>query len=60
MTTNFNEYFSLLNYRYDVAIDINTRGACHLMGFAKKCSKLKLFLQVSTGKYISKPKFVQE
>ncbi|XWS43283.1 hypothetical protein CRYUN_Cryun16bG0089700 [Craigia yunnanensis] len=35
--------------RYDVAIDINTRGACHLMGFAKKCKKLKLFLQVSTA-----------
>ncbi|KAK6289579.1 hypothetical protein POUND7_001120 [Theobroma cacao] len=38
--------------RYDVAIDINTRGACHLMCFAKKCQKLKLFLQVSTGKSI--------
>ncbi|KAK8486611.1 hypothetical protein V6N13_009394 [Hibiscus sabdariffa] len=36
--------------RYDVAMDINTKGACHLMGFAKKCKKLKLFLQVSTGK----------
>ncbi|GMJ14786.1 FATTY ACID REDUCTASE 2, MALE STERILITY 2 [Hibiscus trionum] len=35
--------------RYDVAMDINTRGACHLMGFAKKCNKLKLFLQVSTA-----------
>ncbi|EOY09603.1 hypothetical protein QUC31_010428 [Theobroma cacao] len=35
--------------RYDVAIDINTRGACHLMCFAKKCQKLKLFLQVSTA-----------
>ncbi|OMO68760.1 Male sterility, NAD-binding protein [Corchorus olitorius] len=49
--------------RYDVAIDINTRGACHLMGFAKKCQKLKLFLQVSTayvngqrqGRIIEKP-----
>ncbi|KAJ9181224.1 hypothetical protein P3X46_009376 [Hevea brasiliensis] len=35
--------------RYDVAIDINTRGPCHLMSFAKKCQKLKLFLQVSTA-----------
>ncbi|GMY14330.1 fatty acyl-CoA reductase 2, chloroplastic [Fagus crenata] len=35
--------------RYDVAIDINTKGPCHLMGFAKKCKKLKLFLQVSTA-----------
>ncbi|TQD99045.1 hypothetical protein C1H46_015312 [Malus baccata] len=34
--------------RYDVAIDINTKGPCHLMAFAKKCKKLKLFLQVST------------
>ncbi|WCJ34088.1 Fatty acyl-CoA reductase 2 chloroplastic [Euphorbia peplus] len=35
--------------RYDVALDINTRGACHLMSFAKKCENLKLFLQVSTA-----------
>ncbi|OMO51850.1 Male sterility, NAD-binding protein [Corchorus capsularis] len=50
-------------FKYDVAIDINTRGACHLMGFAKKCQKLKLFLQVSTayvngqrqGRIIEKP-----
>ncbi|KAF2307730.1 hypothetical protein GH714_031266 [Hevea brasiliensis] len=31
--------------RYDVAVDINTRGPCHLIGFAKKSQKLKLFLQ---------------
>ncbi|XP_023543550.1 fatty acyl-CoA reductase 2 [Cucurbita pepo subsp. pepo] len=31
------------------AIDINTKGPSNLMGFAKKCSKLKLFLQVSTA-----------
>ncbi|KAF3441971.1 hypothetical protein FNV43_RR15887 [Rhamnella rubrinervis] len=49
--------------RYDVALDINTRGPCHLMGFAKKCNELKLFLQVSTayvngqrqGKIMEKP-----
>lgn len=35
--------------RYDVAVDINTRGPCHLMSFAKNCKKLKLFLQVSTA-----------
>ncbi|CAN1306873.1 Fatty acyl-CoA reductase 2, chloroplastic [Linum perenne] len=35
--------------RYDVAIDINTRGPSNLMSFAKKCQKLKLFLQVSTA-----------
>ncbi|KAK0584597.1 hypothetical protein LWI29_015925 [Acer saccharum] len=36
--------------RYDIAIDINTRGPCRLMSFANKCKKLKLFVQVSTGK----------
>ncbi|XP_042481307.1 fatty acyl-CoA reductase 2, chloroplastic-like [Macadamia integrifolia] len=35
--------------RYDVALDINTRGASRLMSFAKSCKKLKLFLQVSTA-----------
>ncbi|CAN0927491.1 Fatty acyl-CoA reductase 2, chloroplastic [Linum grandiflorum] len=34
--------------RYDVAINTNTKGAIHLMGFADKCKNLKLFLQVST------------
>lgn len=37
--------------RYDVAIDINTRGPSHLLGFAKKCKKLDLFVHVSTGTY---------
>ncbi|CAO2831475.1 unnamed protein product [Amaranthus hypochondriacus] len=40
--TNFHE-------RYDVALDINTGGPGRLMTFAKKCRKLKLFLQVSTA-----------
>ncbi|KAL9237873.1 hypothetical protein vseg_012370 [Gypsophila vaccaria] len=40
--TNFHE-------RYDVAIDINTGGPGRVMAFAKKCKKLKLFLQVSTA-----------
>ncbi|KAK9921601.1 hypothetical protein M0R45_030105 [Rubus argutus] len=35
--------------RYDIALDINTKGPCHLLAFAKKCKKLKLFLQVSTA-----------
>ncbi|KAL0428643.1 UNVERIFIED_CONTAM: Fatty acyl-CoA reductase 2 [Sesamum latifolium] len=39
--------------RYDTALDINTGGPTRLMSFAKRCKKLKLFLQVSTGKYIS-------
>lgn len=40
--TNFHE-------RYDAAIDINTRGPGRVMSLAKKCKKLKLFLQVSTA-----------
>lgn len=44
------DFHTILFRRYDVAIDINTKGPCHLMAFAKKCKKLKLFLQVSTGK----------
>ncbi|KAF7146275.1 hypothetical protein RHSIM_Rhsim04G0090500 [Rhododendron simsii] len=35
--------------RYDVALDINTGGPSRLMSFAKKCEKLKLFLQMSTA-----------
>ncbi|KAA8516955.1 hypothetical protein F0562_017227 [Nyssa sinensis] len=35
--------------RYDVALDINTKGPGRLMSFAKKCKKLKLFMQVSTA-----------
>ncbi|KAI3417727.1 Fatty acyl-CoA reductase, partial [Psidium guajava] len=49
--------------RYDVAIDINTKGPYHVMSFAKRCSQLKVFLQVSTayvngerqGKIMEKP-----
>ncbi|KAB2631473.1 fatty acyl-CoA reductase 2 [Pyrus ussuriensis x Pyrus communis] len=54
--------------RYDVGIDINTKGPCHLMAFAKKCKKLKLFLQVSTayvngqrqGRIMEKPFCIRE
>ncbi|XP_019198999.1 PREDICTED: alcohol-forming fatty acyl-CoA reductase-like [Ipomoea nil] len=35
--------------RYDVAIGINTMGPTHLLHFAKKCKKLKVFLHVSTA-----------
>ncbi|CAH9063346.1 unnamed protein product [Cuscuta europaea] len=35
--------------RYDVALDINTKGTNRLMNFAKQCQKLKLFLHVSTA-----------
>ncbi|KAL8041638.1 hypothetical protein ABFX02_10G177600 [Erythranthe guttata] len=49
--------------RYDTALDINTLGPKRIIGFAKNCDKLKLFLQVSTayvngqrqGKIMEKP-----
>ncbi|GLT63856.1 hypothetical protein SLA2020_363880 [Shorea laevis] len=44
-TTNFDE-------RYDVALDLNTMGAKHVLNFAKKCVKLKVFVHVSTA-YVS-------
>ncbi|XP_054789965.1 fatty acyl-CoA reductase 3-like [Prosopis cineraria] len=44
-TTNFDE-------RYDVALGINTLGAKHVLSFAKKCTKLKLLVHVSTA-YVS-------
>ncbi|OMO68814.1 Male sterility, NAD-binding protein [Corchorus olitorius] len=41
--------------RYDDIIDINAMGPYNLMGFAKKCSKLELFLHLSTA-YASLPR----
>ncbi|XP_012838538.1 PREDICTED: fatty acyl-CoA reductase 1-like isoform X2 [Erythranthe guttata] len=41
-TTRFDE-------RYDDALDINAFGAMHILNFAKKCTKLKLLLHVSTA-----------
>ncbi|KAJ7556581.1 hypothetical protein O6H91_05G088900 [Diphasiastrum complanatum] len=41
-TTKFDE-------RYDVAIDINTKGPIHLLEFGKKCTNLQLFLHISTA-----------
>ncbi|XVE96178.1 hypothetical protein REPUB_Repub02eG0199400 [Reevesia pubescens] len=41
--------------RYDVSININTKGPYHLLGFAKKCDNLKLLLQVSTA-YVTEQK----
>ncbi|XP_073150681.1 fatty acyl-CoA reductase 2, chloroplastic-like [Henckelia pumila] len=35
--------------RYDTALDINTGGPMRLMSFARKCQKLKLFVQISTA-----------
>ncbi|KAK9755933.1 hypothetical protein RND81_01G060300 [Saponaria officinalis] len=43
--TNFDE-------RYDVSLYLNTFGAKHVLDFAKKCTKLKVFIQVSTA-YVS-------
>ncbi|KDP42371.1 hypothetical protein JCGZ_01947 [Jatropha curcas] len=44
-TTNFDE-------RYDVALEVNTIGAKHVMCFANKCVKLKVLIHVSTA-YVS-------
>ncbi|KAK9726978.1 hypothetical protein RND81_05G249900 [Saponaria officinalis] len=44
-TTNFDE-------RYDVSLYLNTFGAKYVMDFAKKCTKLKVLIQVSTA-YVS-------
>ncbi|OMO70207.1 Male sterility, NAD-binding protein [Corchorus capsularis] len=44
-TTNFDE-------RYDVALGLNTLGAKYVVSFAKKCSKLKVLVHVSTA-YVS-------
>ncbi|KAL2511103.1 putative fatty acyl-CoA reductase 4 [Abeliophyllum distichum] len=41
-TTRFDE-------RYDVAMGINALGAMHVQKFARKCSKLEMFLHVSTA-----------
>ncbi|KAL8135600.1 hypothetical protein AgCh_010289 [Apium graveolens] len=38
-----------MDCRYDVSLDINTGGPSRIMTFAKKCKKLKLFLQISTA-----------
>ncbi|CAI0553358.1 unnamed protein product [Linum tenue] len=35
--------------RYDVALGTNTFGALHVLNFSKKCAKIKLLIQVSTG-----------
>ncbi|XP_037480756.1 fatty acyl-CoA reductase 2, chloroplastic-like [Triticum dicoccoides] len=35
--------------RYDIAMDVNTMGPFRLMSFARRFSKLKLFLHVSTA-----------
>ncbi|KAF7103010.1 hypothetical protein CFC21_104052 [Triticum aestivum] len=40
--TNFSE-------RYDVAFDANVLGAKHVCAFARKCTKLKMLLHVSTA-----------
>ncbi|KAI9195535.1 hypothetical protein LWI28_015841 [Acer negundo] len=41
-TTNFDE-------RYDVALGTNTMAAFHVLSFAKRCAKIKMFMHVSTA-----------
>ncbi|TXG48168.1 hypothetical protein EZV62_027462 [Acer yangbiense] len=41
-TTKFDE-------RYDVALGTNTMAAFHVLSFAKRCAKIKIFLHVSTA-----------
>ncbi|KAI3450694.1 hypothetical protein Pfo_007359 [Paulownia fortunei] len=41
-TTDFDE-------RFDIALGINTIGPANVLNFSKKCSKLKVFLHVSTA-----------
>ncbi|RXI06596.1 hypothetical protein DVH24_025732 [Malus domestica] len=41
-TTNFDE-------RYDIALNVNTFGVLHVLGFAKKCLKLEMLLHISTA-----------
>ncbi|TXG73645.1 hypothetical protein EZV62_002224 [Acer yangbiense] len=40
--------FNLCEEIYDVALGTNTTGALHVLNFAKKCVKIKMFLHVST------------
>lgn len=41
--------YAELCFRYDISLDTNTVGPCRLMGLAKRCKKLRLFLHISTG-----------
>ncbi|XP_074353002.1 fatty acyl-CoA reductase 2, chloroplastic-like [Apium graveolens] len=41
-TTAFDE-------RFDLALDLNTRGAAGIVNFAKKCEKVKLYVHLSTA-----------
>lgn len=40
----------MIDYRYDLSLNINALGAKHVLDFAKKCAKLEMLLHVSTGK----------
>ncbi|KAH9326781.1 hypothetical protein KI387_006959, partial [Taxus chinensis] len=39
---------TIFDERYDVALEINTKGTRRLLEFAKGCKRLQLFLQIST------------
>eukprot|EP00253_Pinus_taeda_P026755 PITA_26755 len=36
--------------RYDISLNVNTKGAENIVEFAKRCRKLQILLHVSTGK----------
>ncbi|XP_054811780.1 fatty acyl-CoA reductase 1-like [Prosopis cineraria] len=46
--TNFDE-------RYDIAMEINTMGALHVLNFARSCHKIQVFLHVSTAYVCGEP-----
>lgn len=50
---SFMKSLSFILTRYDIALGINTLGPKHILDFAKQCSKLKIFVHVSTGKFQS-------
>lgn len=43
-----------INRRYDIALGINTLGVLNVLNFAKRCAKINIFVQVSTGIYKNK------
>ncbi|XP_028808241.1 fatty acyl-CoA reductase 1-like isoform X2 [Neltuma alba] len=47
--TNFDE-------RYDIAMEINTMGALHVLNFAKSCRRIQVFLHLSTAYICGEPR----
>lgn len=46
---SFTEIGAFIRFQGDVALDTNTKGAKHLISFAKKCKELKLLFHISTA-----------